>query len=185
MVCCIALSFLIASAALAFRAVRLTAFEKDNPLTWRLHGAEPRRIAVRRPDTVFTWRARLRSFAFAIDGLRRMVRNEHNARLHLAATFVAVAVSIWLGIDYSDWRWIFVSICWVWFAEAANTALEHLCDVVSPERNETVRFAKDIAAGGVLISSIAAAIIGVATLYPYFAAEVLPGFDALPICRGR
>jgi diacylglycerol kinase len=45
-------------------------------------------------------------------------------------------------------------------AEAMNTALEYLVDLVSPEYNELAGKAKDAAAAAVLILAIAAAIIG-------------------------
>jgi diacylglycerol kinase len=55
----------------------------------------------------------------------------------------------------------------VWSAEAFNTAVEYVCDVVSPGYNVGVRNAKDIAAGAVLISAVSASIIGAITFWPY------------------
>ena len=53
------------------------------------------------------------------------------------------------------------------FAETINTAFEYLCDVVSPQKNDAVKHAKDIAAGAVLITAIGALIIGSIVLLPY------------------
>lgn len=129
---------------------------------------------------VFTLPARLKSFAFAANGLRFMLRNERNARIHLGAAAFIVVAGLALGLQGSDWRWIAAAIFWVWFAEAVNTAIEHLCDVVSPGPNRSVRIAKDVAAGAVLISATGAAVIGAITMAPY----ILPmiggdGFDSL------
>jgi diacylglycerol kinase (ATP) len=56
----------------------------------------------------------------------------------------------------------------VWVGETINTAVEYVCDVVSPDYNHAVKHAKDIAAGGVLIAAIASLVIGALTFWPYF-----------------
>ena len=64
-----------------------------------------------------------------------------------------------------------------------NTAFEHICDVVSPGNNESVRIAKDVAAGAVLISAIGAVILGALIMMPYIAAPVsMPALD-FALCR--
>jgi len=61
-----------------------------------------------------------------------------------------------------------LAISIVWTAEALNTAFEFLADAASPDFHPLVRDAKDVAAGAVLITAIAAASIGVIILLPYF-----------------
>ena len=62
---------------------------------------------------------------------------------------------------------LIVAIALVWFAELINTAIEYVCDLVSPEHDERVKRAKDIGAGAVLICAMGAALIGVLTFWPY------------------
>ena len=64
---------------------------------------------------------------------------------------------------------------WVWFAEAMNTAFEYLCDIVSPEFNVSVKRAKDIAAGAVLLTAIVAFILGILIFWPYVASLMRRG----------
>lgn len=78
-----------------------------------------------------------------------------------------LAVSAGLGIGNDDWRWIILAIAIVWIAEALNTAVEQLGDAISVEQNPRIGFAKDIAAGAVLVSAAAAALIGMLTWLPY------------------
>ena len=118
----------------------------------------------------FSVHSRLKSFSFAIAGLRHLVAAEHNARIHLAATFTVIAVSALLRITLSDWRWIVLAIALVWITESLNTAVEALCDLISPGFNEAIKVAKDVSAGAVLIASAAAFVIGCATLMPYLCA---------------
>jgi diacylglycerol kinase (ATP) len=123
-----------------------------------------------KPDTrprEFSLAARWRSFRHAGNGLRYLLRSEPNARLHCVAAMLVVASGWWVGLSAADWRWITIAIAMVLFAEAMNTALELVCDVVSPGYHAQVGKAKDIAAGAVSISAGAAAVIGCLTFWRY------------------
>src|SRR5579863_8548875 len=115
----------------------------------------------------FSIAERLKSFHYAFSGFWLMLRTQHNAWVHLAATVMVIAAGLVLKVSASDWRWLTVAILLVWVAEALNTAFEHLCDVVSPDFHHAVQKSKDIAAAAVLICSIGAALIGTATFWPY------------------
>jgi diacylglycerol kinase (ATP) len=116
---------------------------------------------------VLSLSARIRSLVHALNGLGFVLRTQHNAWLHLAATSAVILAGVWVGLDPSDWRWIVLAIAIVWIAEIFNTAFEHLCDVVQPDFHASVKAAKDVAAGAVLVAAIAAAIIGVLVFLPY------------------
>jgi diacylglycerol kinase len=115
----------------------------------------------------FSLIARFRSFGYAFSGIGFMLRTQHNAWLHLIATILVLFSAVALRLSASDWRWIVVAIFLVWSAEAFNTAVEYVCDMVAPDYNLVVKHAKDIAAGAVLLSAISAAFIGVLTFWPY------------------
>ena len=82
---------------------------------------------------------------------------------------VMAALGFWLGIAPDDWRWIVLAIAFVWVAEIVNTAFEHLCNVVQPDFHVSVKAAKDVAAGAVLVAAMAAAVIGGLVFLPYLA----------------
>jgi diacylglycerol kinase (ATP) len=114
----------------------------------------------------FTLKARLDSFGFAFAGLRAMLREQHNARLHLVVTVAMLVLSAVLGLSRFEWCWIVAAIAMVWVAEALNTALESLADAVSPDPHPLVGRAKDAAAGAVLVAALGAATIGLLVLGP-------------------
>jgi len=114
----------------------------------------------------FSISARLKSFRYAIRGLRVLVREEHNARVHLAASLCAAAVGAVLRLSSAEWRWLVLAIALVWLAEAFNTAIEDLCDRICPDFDPAIGRIKDLAAGGVLVATLAAAAIGLLTLGP-------------------
>lgn len=116
----------------------------------------------------FSARSRLRSFVFAGRGIRTMLRSQHNAWIHAAATLSVVVAGASFGVEPVEWAVLTLAIMAVWTAEALNTAFEFLCDVASPEFHPLVEKAKDVAAGGVLISAVGAATLGALILLPYF-----------------
>src|SRR5438067_6942521 len=117
----------------------------------------------------FQFSGRIRSFRHAIAGVLRMMRCQHNAWIHAAATLVVLAAAFVLRISAADWCWIILAISIVWTAEALNTAFEVLADAASPEFHPLVRDAKDVAAGAVLFTAVAAAVIGTIVFWPYLA----------------
>lgn len=110
---------------------------------------------------------RLKSFGFAWAGLRFMMKTEPHARIHLLASVMVLILAWGLDVVRHDWLWLILAILLVWISEAVNTAIEYLCDVVSPEESQSVKRAKDIAAAAVLIAAVGAAIIGFAVFIPY------------------
>jgi diacylglycerol kinase (ATP) len=114
----------------------------------------------------FQFTGRIRSFRHAIAGIRRMIRCQHNAWIHAIGTAIVIVAGFLLHISKADWCWIIVAISVVWTAEALNTAFEFLADATSPDFHPLVRDAKDVAAGAVLITAIAAALIGAIILWP-------------------
>ena len=115
----------------------------------------------------FQFTGRIRSFRHAIVGVLRMIRCQHNAWIHALATLIVLAAALLFHISAADWCWIILAISIVWTAEALNTAFEFLADAASPEFHPLVRDAKDVAAGAVLLTAIAASIIGVIIFWPY------------------
>lgn len=120
----------------------------------------------------FSIAARLKSFTFAFEGFAFMLRTQHNAWVHLAATIAVVVLGFALQVSADAWRWLIAAMALVWVAEVMNTAFEHLCDVVSPQFHESVKRSKDIAAAAVLVCVIASTLLGAITLAPYVKAAL-------------
>lgn len=111
--------------------------------------------------------ARIRSFAHAFRGLAALVTSEHNARIHAAATVAVVIAGFAFGVTRLEWALLALAIGLVWSAEAFNTALEWIADVVSSVHDPRIGRAKDVAAGGVLMAAVAAATIGLLVFVPH------------------
>ena len=66
-----------------------------------------------------------------------------------------------MQVSTAEWLVIVTMIGLVLMAEAFNTSLEKLMDILHPELHPKVGKAKDIAAAAVLIIAVAAAIVGI------------------------
>ena len=109
---------------------------------------------------------RIRSFGYAFTGLYELVKSEPNAQIHLLATICVIIAGFYFHISRQEWCVVIFAIAIVFAAEAINTAIEKLADHLFPERHETARVAKDVAAGAVLICAIAAVICGLIIFLP-------------------
>lgn len=114
----------------------------------------------------FSWKKRGKSFVYAARGIKSFITQEHNAWIHAAITVMAVAAGFALRITRVEWTAIILCIGIVFAAEAFNTAIERLVDIVSPGHDKRAGNVKDIAAGAVLICAIMAATVGMLIFIP-------------------
>lgn len=114
----------------------------------------------------FSIKKRVKSFTYAGRGLKSFIGKEHNAWIHSIITILVIILGFTLHISISEWIAITICVGVVLSAEAFNTAIERLVNLVSPEHNEIAGDVKDIAAGAVLITAIAAAIVGFIIFLP-------------------
>lgn len=105
------------------------------------------------------WLNRFRAFGFAFKGVIDFFANHDPAKVHLLA-FVGMATVCW-WLEFAAWKWIVFFLCSmvVLTAEALNTAIEYVVDLVSPEYHELAGKAKDMAAAAVFFGAIFSAII--------------------------
>lgn len=115
----------------------------------------------------FSLRARGRSFVFALAGGRVLLRGQHNAWIHAAATLLVLVLGLACRVSRQDWALLTLAIGLVWAMEALNTAIELLADEVSLEQRARIGRAKDVAAFAVLAAALAAVAIGLLVFWPH------------------
>jgi diacylglycerol kinase (ATP) len=106
------------------------------------------------------------SFQCAARGAWLVLSRQRSGRVHAVAAVAAVALGLWSGLTAVEWCLVAGAIAAVTAAEALNTAVEQLADALCPEHHPGVGRAKDIAAGGVLLTAMGAAAIGVVLFAP-------------------
>ncbi len=107
-----------------------------------------------------------KSFYFALKGLVYVLASERNARIHLVLAVLALALGIKLDVSNLGLAAIFFAIVLVFLAEIMNTAFEKTLDLIDKNHNQQIKLIKDMAAGAVLVTSVAALLIGIIILLP-------------------
>jgi diacylglycerol kinase (ATP) len=103
----------------------------------------------------------------AIEGILFAAKNERHLRYHLCIAALVLFLSYLLGVPRMEFLIISLVVIIVILAEMINTAIEYLVDMVSPEYSEKARIAKDVSAGGVLITAFGAVVTGYIIISPY------------------
>jgi diacylglycerol kinase len=111
-------------------------------------------------------RSLLLSFRDAFRGIGYVVSTQRNARIQWGIGLAALVMGGILRLPARDWAILALTVVVVLAAEAANTALETIVDVISPEVSEPARIAKDAAAGAVLLLAMGAVAVGLFILGP-------------------
>ena len=103
----------------------------------------------------------IKSFGFARSGFIDLLKSENNVQFHFLATILVLVFGFWLDVSRLEWVVLIVQIGLVFSAEAFNTALEKLCDVVSSDWDEAIGRVKDISAAGVLVIAVQAVMVAI------------------------
>jgi undecaprenol kinase len=113
-------------------------------------------------------RSFIERLGFALAGIRIVWRRERSFRTQSLFALAAIAALVLLR---PGWIWaaiIGLCIALVLALEMVNAALEYLIDRVHPDIAEEIKFAKDAAAGAVLVASMASLGIGAMMLAGLF-----------------
>jgi len=111
----------------------------------------------------------VQGFTHAFRGLYIVIRTERNFQVQLIALIMVISAGFYLRINASDWIILTLNSALVMSLELINTAIEKLCDDTTSEIKPSIRNIKDIAAGAVLLASIAAIVIAVLLFWKYLA----------------
>lgn len=102
----------------------------------------------------------IESFNNAVNGIIYALRSERNLKVHFALAIIVIVISLFFDFSRTEFLTLCFTITFVLMAEMFNTAVERVVDLITEDYHPLARLAKDIAAGGVLISAINALIVG-------------------------
>lgn len=114
----------------------------------------------------FSLKSRLQSFRFALNGLRSLLKYEHNSRIHSIAAIAVIILGLLMKIDLTEWSLLIIVMGMVFITELLNSSLESLADSLKPEWNDLIGRAKDYSAAAVLIAAIISVVVGVIIFVP-------------------
>jgi len=103
---------------------------------------------------------------YAFNGLRILLREEHNARVHVFISICVIVAGFVLEVSINEWLFLILSIGLVLTLEIINSSIENISDFVSPEKHEKIKIIKDLSAAAVLVGAITASVIGLLIFTP-------------------
>lgn len=95
----------------------------------------------------------------AIDGVIRAFKTERNLRIDYIIGLFVLICSLFFDFSKTEFSCLCLTIGFVIFAEMINSTVEYIVDLITDKYDDRAKAAKDIAAGGVLISSVVAVIV--------------------------
>ncbi len=99
-------------------------------------------------------------FKVALNGIVFTFKTQRHMRFHLYVVFIVLLLGLFVNLAMREMLVLLFTISLVVVAEMFNSAIEATVDLVSPSYNPLAKFAKDIAAGAVLITTIVALVVG-------------------------
>jgi diacylglycerol kinase len=120
--------------------------------------------------------SRMHAFGHAFHGWGHVLKTQQNAWIHSIVATMVFILGLWLGLSARDWAVLVLTIAMVFTAEFINTAIEAVVDLASPVHHPLAKVGKDVGAGAVLISALAAVLVGLLILGPPLWARVVSLF---------
>lgn len=102
----------------------------------------------------------VKSFDFALRGLRFCILNERNMRIHLVALSIVIYFAAIYGLTTDEWAILLIASVLVLVCEMINTAIEALVNLGTSAYDNVARVAKDVAAGAVFLTAVMALAVG-------------------------
>jgi len=99
-------------------------------------------------------------FKNAFSGVVYTFRTQRHMRFHIYVVIIVLLLGTWLNLGLREVLVLLFTVSLVMVAEMFNSAIEATVDLVSPNYHPLAKFAKDIAAGAVLITTFIALVVG-------------------------
>jgi len=116
-----------------------------------------------KPDDGFIL-GRLKSIIYATKGLWILITTEHSFMFHGSISILLLVLGCFNDLTLTQWGLQILAVGLIMVAEALNTAIEKLADLVEPNHHKTIEIIKDVGAAAVLVGLIAEVAI-VALIY--------------------
>lgn len=120
------------------------------------------------------------SLGYALSGLWYAVRTQLNMRIHLSVSVAVLALGLYVGLGWTQWAVLVLTIGAVLIAELFNTVAEAALDAATPYYHPLIKIAKDVAAGAVLLTALFSVLVGLLILGPPLYARIASWLERVP-----
>lgn len=105
------------------------------------------------------------AFNAAIEGIIYTFKKERNMKIHYFVAFIVLISSLFFDFSKVEMVLLLFTISLVVISEMFNTAIENTVNMITDDYHPLAKIAKDVAAGGVLIASLNAVVVGYILFY--------------------
>jgi len=114
------------------------------------------------PASPSPWRPKnpIQSFRHALEGVVHTFRTQRHMRSHFVTIILVLATGLLLRLPRTEMLVLLFTMSLVLVTEMFNTAVEAVVDMITQSYHPAAKFAKDIAAGAVLIAAVNAVVVG-------------------------
>ncbi len=106
------------------------------------------------------------SFIHAWEGIANALKTQPNFKIHIFLSTLALIAAYWLKISSIELTIILFVIATGLAIELINTSIEYTVDLLTDEYHILAKFAKDTAAGAMLVYAVFSVIIAVLIFLP-------------------
>ena len=103
----------------------------------------------------------IRKFRFAYHGIIHGIKYDSSIRIQFACAILAILVSLIFRFTAEEFAIVLLFCGLILGLEYTNSSIERIMNLEEPEISKAVKHIKDMAAGGVLIASVFALIVGI------------------------
>lgn len=111
---------------------------------------------------------RIKGCGYALTGAWMLLRNEASIQVQAVIAVLVTIAGFYFEISTTEWVFQIMAIGLVMSIEGLNTAAEEIANFVHPDFHSKIGYIKDVAAGAVFFSAIAAVITACIIYIPKF-----------------
>jgi diacylglycerol kinase (ATP) len=113
-------------------------------------------------------KGRIKGIYFALKGFYLLLKQEASIKVQAVIAILVTIAGFYFQISTTEWMFQVLAIGLVMGTEGINTAIEEIADFIHPEQHPKIGLIKDISAGAVFITALAAIVIACIIYFPKF-----------------
>jgi len=117
---------------------------------------------------MFNFRKIIKSFSYALSGLKIVLKEEQSFRVQITASVIVIFLMFYFPTRNWEKVALILVITLVLVLELINSIFERFVDMLKPRLHFYVEAVKDVMAAAVFLASLMAVIIGLIIFIPYF-----------------
>ena len=96
----------------------------------------------------------LKNTSYALAGLKDLLHSETSFKIELILSILLIPIIVFIEVSIVEKLLLFISLMGILIAEATNSAIERVVDLVTLEYHDMAKRAKDIGSGIVFLAII-------------------------------